>query len=84
MKIPFDDPFTSHWSEIVSELESKSLYTFDLRNICSIFPLSLNQIFTNVYRTGAIITRGLYFFYPIFHCGIHSRVVYTAERLVIT
>ena len=49
MKIPFDDPFTSQWSEIISELESKSLYTFDLRNICSIFPLSLNQIFTNIY-----------------------------------
>ena len=34
------------------------------------------------YRTRAIITRGLYFFYPIFHCGLYCRAVYTAERLV--
>ena len=36
------------------------------------------------YRTRAIITRGLYFFYPIFHCGLYLRAVCTAERLVIT
>ena len=36
------------------------------------------------YRTRAIITRGLYLFYPIFHCGLYLREVYIAERLVIT
>ena len=41
-------------------------------------------ICTLIYRTRAIITRGLYFFYPIFHCGLYLRAVYTAERLVIT
>ena len=34
------------------------------------------------YRTGAIIIRGLYFFYPIFHCGLYCRAVYIAARLV--
>ena len=36
------------------------------------------------YRTRAIITRGLYLFYPIFHCGLYLRAVNTAERLVFT
>ena len=36
------------------------------------------------YRTRAIITRGLYLFHPIFHCGLYLREVYTAERLVIS
>ena len=34
------------------------------------------------YRTRAIISRGLYIFYPIFHCGLYCRVVYNAERLL--
>ena len=34
------------------------------------------------YRTRAIITRGLYLFYPIFHCGLYCRAVYIAARLV--
>ena len=37
----------------------------------------------HVYRTRAIITRGLYLFYLIFHCGLYSREVYIAERLVL-
>ena len=41
-------------------------------------------MFAVKYRTRAIITRGLYFFYPIFHCGLYLRAVYTAERLVFT
>ena len=36
----------------------------------------------SVYRTRAIITRGLYLFYPIFHCGLYCRAVYIVERLV--
>ena len=39
---------------------------------------------SNIYRTRAIITRDLYLFYPIFHCGLYLRAVCTAERLVIT
>ena len=42
----------------------------------------INNIF--IYRTRAIITRGLYLFYPIFHCGLYLRAVCTAERLVFT
>ena len=34
------------------------------------------------YRTRAIISRGLYFFYPIFHCGYYCREACTAERLI--
>ena len=33
-----------------------------------------------MYRTRAIITRGLYLFYPIFHCGLYLRAGYIAER----
>ena len=29
----------------------------------------------NSYRTRAIISRGLYIYYPIFHCCLYSRVV---------
>ena len=36
------------------------------------------------YRTRAIITRGLYLFHPIFHCGLYLREVYIVERLVFT
>ena len=38
----------------------------------------------NIYRTRAIITRGLYLFYLIFHCGLYCRAVYIAERLVFS
>ena len=34
------------------------------------------------YRTRAIISRGLYNFYPIFHCGLYCRAVYNAEWLI--
>ena len=44
----------------------------------------MSMVLENKYRTRAIITRGLYLFYPIFHCGLYLRAVYTAERLVIT
>ena len=30
----------------------------------------------------AIITRGLYIFYPIFHCSLYCRAVYNAEQLM--
>ena len=33
------------------------------------------------YRTRAIISRGLYIFYPIFHCGLHSKVAYITDSL---
>ena len=55
------------------------------KNIVLIFlPFCMLSSNNNMYRTRAIITRGLYLFYPIFHCGLYSRAVYTAERLVIT
>ena len=47
------------------------------------YTLKLETTFL-MYRTRPIITRGLYLFYPIFHCGLYLRAVYTAERLVIT
>ena len=33
------------------------------------------------YRTSAIITRDLYIFYPIFHCGLYCRAVSVADNL---
>ena len=33
-----------------------------------------------IYRTRAIITRGLYIFYPIFHCGLYCRAVSVTYR----
>ena len=35
----------------------------------------------NMYRTSAIISRGLYIFYPIFHCGLYCRAVSIADSL---
>ena len=37
--------------------------------------------FTYDYRTRAIITRGLYIFYPIFHCGLYCRGVSVKDNL---
>ena len=34
-----------------------------------------------LYRTRAIIIRGLYFFYPIFHCGLYCREVTVTDSL---
>ena len=34
------------------------------------------------YSMRAIISRGLYIFYPIFHCGLYCRAVYNAERSI--
>ena len=36
---------------------------------------------SNTYRTCAIITRGLYIFYPIFHCSLYCRVVSVTDNL---
>ena len=33
------------------------------------------------YSTRAIITHGLYFFYPIFHCGLYCREVTVTDSL---
>ena len=33
------------------------------------------------YRTRAIKTRGLYIFYPIFHCGLYCRAVSVTDNL---
>ena len=34
-----------------------------------------------MYRTRANITRGLYIFYPIFHCGLYWRMDYKSDNL---
>ena len=33
------------------------------------------------YRTSAIISRGLYNFYPIFHCGLYSKAANITDNL---
>ena len=68
--------------ELIWDNETKKYYKSPYMVKCPSIEGRDNQL-TN-YRTRAIITRGLYFFYPIFHCGLYLRAVYTAERLVIT
>ena len=34
-----------------------------------------------MYRTRAIISRGLYIFYPIFNCGLYCRAVSITDNL---
>ena len=34
-----------------------------------------------MYRTHAIITRGLYLFNPIFHCGLYSKAANITDNL---
>ena len=36
-----------------------------------------------IYHMGAIISRGLYTFYPIFHCGLYCRAVQSGWYLII-
>ena len=40
-----------------------------------------NPIWKLNYRTRAIINRGLYIFYPIFHCGLYCRAVNITDNL---
>ena len=63
-----------------------------MRGYAASLPLSHSEHFSGpfgllpwslIYRTRAIITRGLYLFYLIFHCGLYSREVYIAERFVL-
>ena len=73
--------FLRLWTHIFSPSKFPT-FLFDwLNSKLNLFPFSTTAI---VYRTRAIITRGLYLFYPIFHCGLYLRAVCTAERLVIT
>ena len=46
----------------------------------SIQDLSL-RVLKIMYRTRAIITRSLYIFYPIFHCGLYCRAVSVTDNL---
>ena len=55
---------------------------FNVHFVCFSTKMFLHFLAINKYRTRAIITRGLYLFYPIFHCGLYLRAVYIAERLV--
>ena len=68
--LPFDIPFfmNQHEKELCKGKQNKVLsHTSYRRNI--------------VYRTRAIISRGLYIFYPIFHCGLYCRTVSNTDNL---
>ena len=41
----------------------------------------VNEIQKDTYHTRAIISRGLYIFYPIFHCGLYCRAVSITDIL---
>ena len=61
------EPRMSGSSHIRAELETK--------------PVPSNKFLLFVYRTGAIITRGLYIFYPVFHLGLYCRAVSITDNL---
>ena len=67
-------------SFIGSEFTTTSLYSTELLHCLTWveeFPLGLFLRFLYVYRTRAIISRGLYFFYPTFTAA----AAYTADNL---
>ena len=43
--------------------------------------MPLKKISRIIYRTRAIINRGLYILYPIFHCGLYCRAVSVTDKL---
>ena len=45
--------------------------------------LRLHAYWQGKYRTCAIITRGLYIFYPIFHCGLYCRAVSVLNKAIL-
>ena len=60
--------------------------TSDFPNRRKVIKLSLSNALTEFrkkvrYRTRAIISRCLYIFYPIFHCGLYCRVVNITDNL---
>ena len=60
------------------EYSAESFYSVTYVNI------NYSVKYSNVdskYRTRAIITRGLYTFYPIFHCGLYSKAAIIADNL---
>ena len=63
--------------ELFSYLRRLLQITWLTRTIYGILKISAN------FRTRAIISRGLYIFYPIFHRSLYCRGVYNAERLII-
>ena len=64
----------------VSTRNGKIILTLSTRNILSAKQAPI--MFTNIYRTRAIISRGLmYLFYSIFHWGLYSRAVNLADNL---
>ena len=67
--------FTKHLTAFFQEINIKVQLCNKLRII------AVNEKAN--YRTHAIITRGFYTFYPIFHCGLYCRAVYDAEWLII-
>ena len=69
----------------VKELMALNLYCISTNSFCGNYSfLKFENLKNIIYRTRVIITRGLYLFYPIFHCGLYLRAVFTAERLVFT
>ena len=59
-------------------------YSFEFISIETYAPqfIGHNKFFLGSVRKHAIISRGLYTFYPIFHCGVYCGAVYIAERLI--
>ena len=77
---------SKNYNLALSKIDISHLLDFSLiwKENWNIISYETTLCFRFIYRTRAIITRGLYLFYPIFHCGLYLRAVYTAERLVFT
>ena len=43
----------------------------------------LQTLLQNKYCLRAIITRGLYTFYPIFHCGLYSKAANITDHIYV-
>ena len=55
-------------------------FTVNIRKVRKIKKKNVWDI-QSIYRTRANISRGLYIFYPIFHCGLYCRAVNTTDNL---
>ena len=75
--------FIIHVGQLFGDIFHLSFVFFQIGTVAAIFTISLEYkskdlnedrsryvAIKNKYRTRAIITRGLYTFYPIFHCGL--------------
>ena len=67
----------------LQNLVAHALFYLTLKLLIStrVWQLKVFQYKATNYHTRAIITRGLYIFYPIFHCSLYCRAVSVTDNL---